>query len=70
MKSKEWLLLNAVECWLYHYSKEGDYTAQYEELREALRIAYQAELDLLKDADNPAPTVPRTTRKRPTTKSN
>ena len=60
MKSKEWLILNAVECWLHYYSKPNTPTVeQYKELRDE----YQ---QLLKDAETP-PTKP--TRKRSSTKS-
>jgi len=52
MKSKEWLILNAVECWLHHYAHTNTYTEQYMQLRDEFRV--------LKDA---APPVKKTTRK-------
>jgi len=57
MKSKEWLILNAVECWLHYYSKPNTPTVeQYMELRD--------EYKQLMDAP-----PPKTTRKRSSTKS-
>ena len=34
MKSKEWLILNACECWLHHYAGTNTYTEQYMQLRD------------------------------------
>ena len=60
MKSKEWLILNAVECWLHYYGTPNTPTVeQYKELRDE----YQ---QLLKDAETPPP---KPTRKRSSTKS-
>ena len=59
MKSKEWLILNAVECWLHYYSTPNTPTVeQYKELRD--------EYKQLMDAPTPQP---KTTRKRSSTKS-
>lgn len=66
-RSKEWLLLNAVECWLHYVDKASPLVDEYVELRDALRISVDAEEELLKDADNDAPSPTRTTRKRSTT---
>ena len=52
MKSREWLLLNAVECWLHHYAHTNTYTEQYMLLRDEFRV--------IKDA---APPAKKTTRK-------
>lgn len=60
MKSKEWLILNAVECWLHYYSTPNTPTV---EQYKGLRDEYQ---QLLKDADAPPP---KPTRKRSSTKS-
>jgi len=58
MKSKEWLILNAVECWLHYYSTPNTPTVeQYKELRDE----YKQLMD--------APPKPKTTRKRSSTKS-
>ena len=38
-ETREWLLLNAVECWLYHYSSVGKFTDDYIKLRDELRQA-------------------------------
>lgn len=57
MKSKEWLILNAVECWLHYYSTPNTPTVeQYKELRN--------EYKQLMDAPPPKPI-----RKRSSTKS-
>ena len=59
MKSKEWLILNAVECWLHYYSKPNTPTVeQYKELRE--------EYKLLKDAPKPEPKTTRKPRRKST----
>lgn len=49
MKSKEWLILNAVECWLHYYGNPSNPTVeQYKELRD--------EYKQLMDAPQPKPT--------------
>lgn len=59
-RSREWLLLNAVECWLHHYRTPNTPTVeQYKQLQAEFHDAYMATLN--KDADKPAPT---STRKR------
>ena len=71
-RSREWLLLNAVEAWLHHYKDAGTPTvAQYEELQKEFHDAYMAsitvdlELPPVED-EEPTPTPTRTTRKRTT----
>ena len=45
MKSKEWLLYNAVLSWLSHYGGMGsDYTPQYQELEKELKENYEQSL--------------------------
>ena len=64
-RTREWLLLNAVECWLYHYERNGTHETveQYKKLRDEFHDTYIKTLDV-KDAEpNPSP-PPRTTRKR------
>ena len=57
-RSREWLLLNAVEAWLVNYANTGTPTvAQYKQLRDEFHDAYMATLS--KDADKPAPKQPR-----------
>lgn len=57
-RSREWLLLNAVESWLHHYSSPNTSTVeQYKQLRDEFHDAYMATLN--KDADTPAPKQPR-----------
>ena len=41
LKTKEWLILNAVKTWLYHYEdKEDELTPQYRELNKELYNAF------------------------------
>ena len=41
MKTKEWLILNAVKTWLYHYEdKETELTPQYQQLHKELYSAF------------------------------
>ena len=73
-RSREWLLLNAVEAWLHHYKDAGTPTvAQYEELQKEFHDAYMKtitvdlELPPVEDEEStPTPTPTRTTRKRTT----
>ena len=73
-RSREWLLFNAVETWLFHYGKSGTPSTveQYKELQKEFHDAYMAsitvdlELPPVED-EEPKPTRPtRTTRKRTT----
>ena len=60
-RTREWLLYNAVEAWLHHYSEPPSETvSQYKELRDELHNTFIASIQP-KDAE---PTKPRTTRKR------
>jgi len=62
-RSREWLLLNAVEAWLHHYENAGTPTvAQYKELQREFHDAYM--LTLHKDVEEPTPTLSTSTRKR------
>ena len=59
-KSREWLLLNAVESWLHHYSSPNTPTVeQYKQLRDEFHDAYMATIS--KDVATP---IPKPTRKR------
>ena len=63
-KSKEWLIYNAVKCWLHYCSTTTEYTEEYYKLRdeyEALANQNGDEVDITKDAQP----KPRATRKRP-----
>ena len=41
MKTKEWLILNAVKAWMYNYGEKEQYlTPQYQKLNEELHRAY------------------------------
>ena len=69
-RSREWLLLNAVESWLHHYENAGTPTvAQYKQLRDEFHDAYMQTLhkDAEEIVEDEAPKPTRTTRKRPTT---
>lgn len=61
VKSKDWLLLNAVECWLYYCDEKLEYAPAYKQLRDELR-----ELVNSKDAPVDVPTTPKRTRSRST----
>jgi len=70
-RSREWLLLNAVEAWLHHYENAGTPTvAQYKELQQEFHDAYMQTLH--KDA--PEPTLvepePKPTTRRSNAKAN
>jgi hypothetical protein len=69
-RSREWLLLNAVESWLYHYKDAGTPTvAQYEELQKEFHDAYMATITVdleLPPVEDEESTPTRTTRKRTT----
>ena len=56
-RSREWLLLNAVEAWLYHYQSDSPMSEQYKQLQAEFHEAYTATLH--KDAEEPAPKSPR-----------
>ena len=44
LKSKEWLVLNAVKAWLYNYEdKEEELTPQYQQLHKELYNAFITE---------------------------
>ena len=63
-KSKEWLIFNAVKCWLHYCSTTTEYTEEYYKLRDEYLalLEKEPEVEELKDADTP---TARTTRKRP-----
>ena len=64
-RSREWLLLNAVECWLHYYSTPNTPTVeQYKQLQAEFHDAYMQTLS--KDAEEP---TPKPTRKRKTNAS-
>ena len=66
-RSRDWLLLNAVEAWLYHYKNApAERVNEYQQLRDELYNTYINSRDT-KDAQTEAPPPkPRTTRKRTT----
>jgi len=64
-RTREWLLLNAVESWLHHYSSPNTPTVeQYKQLRDEFHDAYMQTLN--KDAE-PKPTA-TVTKPKPTTR--
>jgi hypothetical protein len=61
-RSREWLLLNAVECWLHYYSSPNTPTVeQYKQLQAEFHDAYMQSLN--KDAVETTP-PPKSSRKR------
>jgi len=65
-RTREWLLFNAVEAWLHHYSSPPSETVeQYKKLRDEFHDTYIKTLDV-KDAEPDPSPPPRTTRKRTT----
>jgi len=55
MKSKEWLILNAVKAWLVHYeNKEEELTPQYQELNKELYSAFITENTPVQKRGRPA----------------
>ena len=71
-RTREWLLLNAVESWLHHYSSPNTPTVeQYKQLRDEFHDAFMATLtkDVATESvstDDEEATPTRTTRKRTT----
>ena len=68
-KSREWLLLNAVECWLHYYSSPNTPTVeQYKQLQAELHDAYMLTLnkDAVERSETPddTPPAPKSPRKR------
>jgi hypothetical protein len=64
-KSKEWLIFNAVKCWLHYCSTTTEYTEEYYKLRdeyEALLNPNDEPVEEFKDAPT---TTTKPTRKRP-----
>jgi hypothetical protein len=70
-RSREWLLLNAVEAWLHNYESVGNVATveQYKLLRNEFHDAYMQTLgmDAVQPVEDEAPEPTRTTRKRSTT---
>ena len=64
-RSREWLLLNAVESWLYHYESVGTPATieQYKQMRDEFHDAYMQTFS--KDAEEPTPVEPEP---KPTTR--
>jgi hypothetical protein len=63
-RSREWLLLNAVEAWLHHYEGAGTPTvAQYKELQQEFHDAYMQTLhkDAGEPSESPAELTPKAT---------
>ena len=69
LRSREWLLLNAVEAWLHNYESVGDVATieQYKLLRNEFHDAYMQTLsmDVVEHSKTPVePTPTRTTSTR------
>ena len=55
LKSKEWLVLNAVKAWLVHYEdKETELTPQYQQLHKELYSAFITENTPVQKRGRPA----------------
>ena len=55
LKTKEWLILNAVKTWLYHYEdKETELTPQYQQLHKELYNAFLTENTPVQKRGRPA----------------
>ena len=67
-RSREWLLLNAVETWLHHYGTNGTPSTieQYKELQKEFHDAYMATIKVEQPVEDEESTPTRTTRKRTT----
>ena len=66
-KSKEWLIFNAIKCWLHYCANTTEYTDEYYKLRdeyEALVGSKGEPIEEIKDA----PQTTRATRKRTNSK--
>jgi len=60
-RSREWLLLNAVECWLHYYSSPNTPTVeQYKQLQAEFHDAYMATLnkDAVERSETPVEPTP------------
>jgi len=69
LRSREWLLLNAVEAWLHNYESVGNVATveQYKLLRNEFHDAYMQSLgmDVVEHSETPVePTPTRTTSTR------
>lgn len=70
-KSKEWLLLNAIECWLYYCDEKLELTDTYKAMRDEYRALVDAEnskdAPVVERSETPdVPTTPKRTRSRST----
>lgn len=63
MKTKEWLLLNAIECWLYYCDEKLELTSSYKTLRDEYS-ALVAALDNKDAVEDEAAKPSRTPRSR------
>ena len=64
-RTREWLLLNAVEAWLHHYSSPPSETVeQYKKLRDEFHDKFMESIKLKDAPTEEPPPKPRTTRKR------
>ena len=62
-RSREWLLLNAVEAWLHHYRTPNTPSVErYKQLQAELHDAYMLTLSKAVEEDTPPP--PKQPRKR------
>ncbi len=68
LRSREWLLLNAVEGWLYHYQSDSPTSEQYKQLRDEFHDAYMQSIrkDVVEPTVDEEPTPTPTPRNRST----
>ena len=62
-RSREWLLYNAVEAWLYHYQSDSHMSEQYKQLRDEFHDAYMQTLhkDAVERSETPTEPTPNST---------
>ena len=69
IRTREWLLLNAVEAWLHNYSNPPSETVeQYKKLRDEFHTDYMESLKT-KDAPNESPPPRKRTNAKPPAKT-
>lgn len=65
-KTDNWLMLNAIECWL-HYFPQHQWVPQYNTLRDALKELVERENQPIEEVEKKDPISSRQTKTKPTT---
>lgn len=65
-KTDNWLMLNAIECWLYHFPQH-QWVPQYITLRDALQELVKQESEVKEEVEKKDPISSRQTKTKPTT---